>query len=243
MTASPSDPAEVALRLAVLADVHSGAPGPPEGRWHRDFRSHDVEHRVGDEVRRLVRDGCDALCLLGDLVHDGTRGQHREIVRLAAAAADCPVFVVRGNHDPIGEPAVAGHGVAAIALRRADGRWWGVAPGAEAQVVLGHFPLRTRRAAFATRGLRYPSDLANARALLAKLSRDGAPRIVLHGHLHAEDAVVSGPVLQLGHGALIEEDHPGRLVEVTRALTVRWWSPGGRASVWCWRNGAWRQCR
>lgn len=208
------------LRLAVLTDVHSGAPPAPQGRWHSDFHPEGIDQRVQEEARRLVGAGCDAFCLLGDLVHDGSRREHRRIVGLVRSVAPCPVLVVPGNHDPLLRADTGLPGIGAVDLQRLNWKLHGVLSNHHELVTLSHFPLKTREAAFARRGLRYAGDLFNADELFAALAQSGQPRVVLHGHLHAKDAIAHDSVLQLGHAALIEQHHAGRIVDLSGGPTV-----------------------
>lgn len=78
------------LRIAVVSDVHAGAP------WVGLARVHEV-------VRRVVAARPDLVVLLGDLVADVAFGRHLDPEPVAEALAGLraagPVLTVLGNHD------------------------------------------------------------------------------------------------------------------------------------------------
>ncbi len=90
--AVPGWPAELdGLRVAVLADLHAGAP------WVDLDRSREV-------VAAIVAAQPDLILLVGDYLADVTFGKHVEPGDLASVlagllAADVPVVSVLGNHD------------------------------------------------------------------------------------------------------------------------------------------------
>jgi hypothetical protein len=84
-------------------------------------------------------------------------------------------------------------------------------------LVASHYPVISEKPRLYARGLRYPGDLLDRRALQRAVAARAAPTVVLHGHLHAAVDLVHANVLQLGFAALVEWPHAWALVEIDAA--------------------------
>jgi predicted phosphodiesterase len=266
------------VRLGVIADVHW--PGDPACRasWHNRFDFEGLPARLRSARGWFDAEAVDAIVVAGDLTHDGDlRSARAACVPLAGGA---PVLVVAGNHDclqhhdelprslPDGAAMLGGAGlqlggrrVAGIAIApdrdNAAHRWTAAPPDdrAPAAVVVSHFPVLSRAERLAERGLAYPGDLANRRALRERLGGRG-PVVVLSGHIHAREACADGTIIQLSAGALVEPPHEVAVVDLDAATAgvrvrrrVRCLGPGSAVrdpvlappdETWRFSHGAWR---
>jgi Calcineurin-like phosphoesterase superfamily domain len=228
----------VKIRFGVLADVHVVQDVTRQEAWHNPYDFAGVEDRRDRALRLFESEAADRLLLLGDLAHDGDLPSLRRGLRPGAFAS--AQLAVGGNHDggrPTGELARAGpqslklpgwravsHGPVRLAglrvARRARVGWASARPPAlatwgDAPVLLAsHFPVLSREQPLAARGLPYAGDLIDRPALAQALLARQAPTVVACGHLHVRDSAASGPLLQLGFGAMIEPPFEATLLEL-----------------------------
>jgi predicted phosphodiesterase len=228
----------VNIRFGVLTDVHAVQDVTRRASWHNPYDFAGVEERRSRALELFAKEGVDRLLLLGDLAHDGDIPSLRRILR--PSGLDAPVLAVGGNHDggqPTGQLARAGpeslslpgwraigHGPVRVAglriARRAERRWASARPPAlatwgEAPVLLAsHFPVLSRTTALAERKLPYAGDLIDRAFVAEPLLGRGAPTVVACGHLHVRDSASSGPLLQLGLGAMVEPPFEATVLEL-----------------------------
>ena len=242
-TSSPSTDSEGTLRLGVLGDTHLAAVPYPKAAWHNAYDFDGLPERVRAAVRRFEHARVDAVCLIGDLTHDGSVSALQPLVD-ALAQVDLPVLLVAGNHDPgyallrstipraqVVRPEgqkLAGWRIAGLQVTA--GSWFAARAealpqvhewGQDRTVLLTHFPVFSYAQQFAERGLPYPGDLIGRRAIAAALARRAAPTIVISGHIHARASSHDGRVLQLVQGALVEPPYEFSLVEISRRAVTR----------------------
>ncbi len=109
--------------------------------------------------------------------------------------------------------AIGGLPIAGLPIDRVTAAAWHVAPPAidawqaRPTLLLSHFPPISNEQSIRAAGLRYAGSFAGYHAIGEQLQARRSPTIVVHGHLHVRDAVVAGPVLQIGCAALIEPPH------------------------------------
>ena len=90
------------IKIAVLADLHAGKAN--EDSPCRGDIAEVLLARAVYRVKRWIRP--DVVLLLGDLVEDDGSSAVRPLLELSARALtilECPVIVIRGNHDPAEE--------------------------------------------------------------------------------------------------------------------------------------------
>lgn len=221
------------VRLLVVADAHIASAGAPAQRWHNELVFGGSDRRLAEALESRARLGADLAVLLGDVLN---RPEETAVPTAFTGPGAVELRLVTGNEDPPALREMAPPGSLASLQGEVLSSWLRLAGihavsedrGATARVadpvptdpwegetvaLLSHFPLLSRRAEFADRGLAYAGDLLDrspwAEALLAR----SAPTVVLCGHLHARDSAGAGRVLQLGFGALIEPPHELALVE------------------------------
>lgn len=222
------------VRLLVLADAHIAAPGTAPQRWHNELVFGGSDRRLAEALGCRERLGAELAVLLGDVFNKPTESAVPSAFANPGAAG---LRYVTGNEDPPALPAIAPPGSRASIEGEVLGSWLRLAGihavsedgGATARVaepvpadpwegetvaLLSHFPLLSRRAEFAGRGLAYAGDLLDRSSWAEAVLARSAPTVVLCGHLHARDSVSAGRVLQLGFGALIEPPHEIALVEL-----------------------------
>jgi hypothetical protein len=230
----------VALRVGVLTDLHHVQDPSRRARWINRYDFAGVVERCERAVELFTREGVSRVLLLGDLAHDGDLASVRQVVR--ATKAGVPLLAVGGNHDsqePTKRIAAAGRdrvqllgwralGPDAVRLagmrpaRRARRRWaaarrpalatWGDS----AVLLASHFPVLSHLRVITASGLPYAGDLVDRADLAQALMGRSAPTVVACGHLHVRYSVASGPLLQLGLGALIEPPFDATLLELER---------------------------
>lgn len=267
------------MKLGIVADPHLAPAGTGPLSYHNGYRTADAGTRLRLALARCSREGVDAVALLGDLAHFGDEGSLAEGVEIAGESG-LPVLAVPGNHDvseraeALAE-AVARAGAGNVRLATPDGELVGgvrlagfsVEPGASGSfrsrggfgvggwgegptVVLTHYPVVSLAKRVAAAGLEYPGDLEDLPEAAGPLLGRAAPTVVVHGHAHVRDALVSGGVLQLSCAALIEPPFEVTVLDVERedgAVSVREkaiavaGSPGGvRLPVLSGAEGEWR---
>jgi predicted phosphodiesterase len=230
------------MRTGVLADIHVSLDPERRASWHNEYDFAGVRARLRQAAELFAAEGVDCVLALGDLAHDGDAASLREA--LAPLAGGAPVFAVGGNHDGprptaaleamtldgIRLPgwralrAAPGARIAGVRAERRDSGCWAAArPPALAtwgdQLVLlaTHFPLLSLAAEVRARGLPYAGDLAGRVALADALVGRLAPTLVVCGHLHVRESTVSGTLLQLASGALIEPPFEATIVDARPA--------------------------
>jgi len=201
----------------------------------------------------------DALFVLGDNANGGDQASMIEAVH-AVSGAGVPTWIVAGNVDLrhsqsaledalaatgadleiptlAGEP-LSGFLVASLRFQgvsddligldqRPDITAWDV----ETVLLVSHYPVISRETEALAGGWRYSGDALGLDNLATELAARDAPTIVFHGHLHLEDAVARGSMLQLGFPALLEQGHHAAVVEIeswsgTTRLTIATFSAG-----------------
>lgn len=232
------------LRLGVLGDLHLVAHQSTGGAWHNAYDFAGVSGRLPGAARAFQDANVDAVCLIGDLTHDGSTSSLAPVVE-ALAGVEVPILVADGNHDP------GGHGAVAAALPTAEaagptGRliggwrlaglqvtspsWFGAscdvppaveAWGEEPVVLISHFPILSHAVKFAKRGMPYPGDLLGREPIARTLTDRAAPTIVVSGHLHARDSSHHQAVLQIAQAALVEAPYECGVLELTATEVVR----------------------
>jgi Calcineurin-like phosphoesterase len=237
----------VQLRLGVLTDIHAVADPARRAAWINRYDFAGVLDRCERAVELFASERVDRVLLLGDLSHDGDLPSLRQVLR--ATASPVPLAAVGGNHDSPqpttqivraggdavqlpGWRAVGAGSVSTAGLRvtrRAPGRWgaarrpalttWGDAP----VLLASHFPVLSRVRAVTERGLPYAGDLVDRAGVAGALRARTGPTLVTCGHLHVRDSVASGPLLQLGLGALVEPPFDATVLDLT--------AEGGRFGV------------
>jgi len=228
------------LRLGLLGDLHLVEdPSCSSGAWHNAYDFAGVPARIDRALARFEHARVDAIVLLGDLCHDGSRaalGPLAERLRNIPG----PILAVAGNHDIGGRGAlqetfgdsvtlvdpdgVRIAGALIVGVHVASGGWFAArledppnvaAWPPEPVVVLSHFPLLSHANRLADLGLPYPGDILNRAHIQAQLMARPAPTIVLSGHIHTRDESAAGRALQLTQGALVEPPYECSIVEMT----------------------------
>ena len=107
--------------------------------------------------------------------------------------------------------------------RRAERRWaaarrpalrtWSDSP----VLLASHFPVLSHLRVITGHGLPYAGDLVDRADVAQALAGRGAPTVIACGHLHVRYSVASGPLLQLGLGALVEPPFDATLLELEQA--------------------------
>jgi 3',5'-cyclic AMP phosphodiesterase CpdA len=118
----------------LIADAHLSGPGAAPAAFHNRYELGDAGARYRSALGLCVREGADALALLGDISHLGQAGALEEGLGLAAGTG-LPVWAVPGNHDAAEREdalALAAGRVGAGNVRLASGR--GEAVGEELRV-------------------------------------------------------------------------------------------------------------
>lgn len=227
------------VRFGVLTDIHGVQDSARSASWHNAYDFAGVLPRCRDALVLFEREGVDHVLVLGDVAHDGDLPSVRDVMEIVTSGP--APLAVGGNHDSA-EPTLrlaeaAGDSlglpgwralkrgpvrVAGLRIRRrSQGGWRAARPPAlrtwgDGPVLLAsHFPVLSRVAAVAERGLPYAGDLADRAALEETLvGRDGVT-VVACGHLHVRDSSVAGSLLQLGFGALVEPPLEASILELT----------------------------
>jgi predicted phosphodiesterase len=229
------------MRAGVLTDIHVSLDPERRASWHNEYDFAGVRARLRQAAELFVAEGVDCVLTLGDLAHDGDAPSLREA--LAPLASGAPLFVVGGNHDgPRPTAAIEALTLDGIrlpgwrALRAADarvagvraerrepGHWAAARPpaiatwGDELVLLATHFPLLSLAAEVRARGMPYAGDLAGRAALADALVGRPAPTVAVCGHLHVRESSVSGTLLQLASGALIEPPFEATIVDARLA--------------------------
>lgn len=227
------------------------------GGWHNPHDFRGVPERLAAALGWFSERSVDVIAIGGDLAHGGDVGALAAVVEVCRDCSAPVVIVAGNHDVAPDEGALRRavdtaaaprdillsalgfmhHGirVAGVSVAETDG-WFGArlqelppsgAWGADAVVLVSHFPLLSRAALLSEHGFPYPGDLLDrsdaANALLCR----PAPTVVLSGHIHARDSHAQGPVLQFSQGALVEAPYECALVEVSRA---------DDGALWVWRD-------
>ena len=214
------------VRLAIVNDIHSTAPGRPDGFWNGPVRYDRALPRLGVALEWLTGSDPDVLLVLGDLTEEGEDEHLLPVLERLESVAPLPTILLGGNHDGAlldrlaVPPPQEADGVTLMAptLRHDGGMRFSAElpdlPDDGLVVVATHFPVVSREAAFAERDLRYAGDLVNGGEIAHRLLGREAPTVVLCGHLHAGDVFTEGGLLQIVLPPLVEGDGATSLVDV-----------------------------
>lgn len=265
------------MRLGVVSDLHH-EPTPLRKRsWINPYDPDGLLDRVAEALRWFVDERVALIVVSGDVV-ELAEPRAFDSAFAALASAGLPVAAVGGNHDWTAEGLMQQiapkHGVdllegvrageveivavAAVAVEPGASPFATTAPpeGSGARVIVSHFPVLSEAPLLAASGLSYPGDLIDRAELEQRLQADGAPVVVLSGHIHARASRAEGSVLQLSAGAMIEPPYDAAIVALAPDLSVveRHIRRLGPAAVvepvfapeverWEWRQDAWRKKR
>jgi predicted phosphodiesterase len=229
------------VKLGVVSDVHWPRDASKPAKWHNSYEFGGLSERLRAAVELFDAARVDGLLVLGDLSHDGDAESLLAVVT-ALAAARSRLWALPGNHDceerddqlvrvaagraaPLDRESwvqagvkVTGGAIVTDPERggmRADGH-----PDlaqCDLVVLATHFPMISRAAALAERGLAYAGDLLDGRRILSEVRASVAPVVALSGHLHARDSTSEGGVLQLSAAALVEAPYEVSIVEILRS--------------------------
>ncbi|HET9662164.1 MAG TPA: metallophosphoesterase family protein, partial [Thermomicrobiales bacterium] len=184
----------------------------------------------------------DALVLLGDLTEAADK-ESFAVVQERALALGAPVLAVPGNCDvdPVerslsafqeirGERVAISPALLSLLpgcmmelvhlggeprsklLRGVRPSQSSLAP--DVQLVLTHYPVLELESDLTAKGFRHSGDLTNRGEIEEELRTRNTPIVIVHGHLHVHDARISGSLLHLSCGALVEPPHLVHIVEV-----------------------------
>lgn len=222
------------MRFGVVADLHwSVAPERVE-RWHAPYDFAGLAERCDALVERFVEHGCELLVVAGDVTHDGDHASCDAALTCLLARSPIPLAVVPGNHDVALDPRLAEWRPVSEAWRRAAAiadrelvtlravgldEERGQLPRPHpadgfATVVVSHYPLVAHAERLEAAGLPSPGERADRALLRDRLADDGAPTVVLSGHLHTRDAQVDDNILQITVSALVEPPYEAAVVDV-----------------------------
>ncbi|MCA9858193.1 MAG: metallophosphoesterase [Thermomicrobiales bacterium] len=270
-------------RLGVVADAHSAPPGAEPYVWQNTVDLPHSTELLDAGLHWLAAQQLDALVLLGDLTEAADPASFTAICERATALG-VPVFAVPGNCDvdPVDRsltafdtiqreeivtgpdlvPAGPNQILELVHLAAADERRLrGVrrpeagVPSHAVRVVLTHYPVLELESDLLAAGFRHSGDLTNRVQIEADLHALDVPVVVVHGHLHVHDARISGNLLHLSCGPLIEPPHlvsvieldstDGHIMVQRRAHSVRTddverlpvFAPFDQR--WTWSGGSW----
>jgi predicted phosphodiesterase len=241
-------------RLGVVADAHLAPATAAPYTWQNTVDLPRSAELLDAGLAWLAAQDIDALALLGDLTESADPASFASI-REQAMMLGVPVVAVPGNCD-VDSTDRSLSAFAAISgdlvligpdhLRHApewtlelvhleaagEKRLRGVRSsetGArhETRVVLTHYPVLELESELIAAGFRHSGDLTNRVEIEQDLRALGMPVVVIHGHLHIHDARISGNLLHLSCGALIEPPHYVAVVELTTSndqIAVERWS-------------------
>ena len=216
------------MRLGVVSDIHWTTDPETRAAWHGPYDFASLAERV-ERTRAAFRSArVDAVVVAGDVANAGDVASAEAALDRLASGLGRPLLVVAGNHDcderddmlaglhaPLTGTEVDGIRVAGVPIQRGDDalfHWTGALSGG-ARVVVSHFPVLSREARLAERGLKYAGDLGNRAQLEQRVAGDG-PVIVVSGHIHARETHAAGNLLQFSAGALIEAPHEIAIVDL-----------------------------
>jgi predicted phosphodiesterase len=235
------------LRLGIVSDLHHTSEPGGALAYHHAFDISGVLARLRAAIAWFDAEEVDALVVAGDLTHHGTDDALDAVLQTVASAWSGRALVVAGNHDILVDDdavarAAARAGAERLTLATQDGtmiagiRVVGVEIGASAWpeaisswcgdpvVLISHWPVLSRRSAFAEQELRYAGDppfgFPGAEALACR----PGPTIVINGHLHARDSHRQANVAQLSVAALVEPPYEATVLDLQvgeAGLTVR----------------------
>lgn len=268
-------------RLGIVSDAHLAPPSAEPYTWQNTVDLPRSAELLDAGLGWLREQQIDTLVLLGDLTEAADQ-ESFVAMRERVLEIGVPVLAVPGNCDVdqadrsltafeqiadaglLVAPAHIDDGIELMGLTGAPGSKWltgvrspaGRAPSG-VHTVLSHYPVLDLEADLTEAGFRHSGNLANRADIEASLRASEAPTVVIHGHLHIHDARISGNLLHLSCGALIEPPHQISTVEVSvqdgsvaverRAYSVRIddverlpvFAPNHGS--WIWSDGTWRE--
>jgi predicted phosphodiesterase len=230
--------------MGILADIHCAPATSKPYTWQNLVDLPHSAELLDAGLAWLAEQQVDALVLLGDLTEtaDGESLQH---VGARAVSLETAVAAVPGNCDVDADdrslaafeaiqqstlvisPDVVGIGpgrvleLVHLAAQPDSTLLVGVQSANtasvphSARIILSHYPVLDLEPALAAAGFRHSGNLANRAEIERDLRALEMPVVVVHGHLHIHDAHISGNLLHLSCGALIEPPHLVSLIELT----------------------------
>lgn len=232
------------FRLGILADIHCAPATAEPYTWQNLVDLPHSAELLDAGLAWLAEQQLDALVLLGDLTEtaDGESFQH---VGARAISLGTAVAAVPGNCDvDADDRALAAFEAVQQSTLVISPDVVGIGPGRvlelvhlapqpdstlllgvqspntasvphSARIVLSHYPVLDLQTELAAAGFRHSGNLANRAEIERDLRALEMPVMVIHGHLHIHDARISGNLLHLSCGALIEPPHLVSVIELT----------------------------
>jgi predicted phosphodiesterase len=231
------------FRLGILADIHCAPATSEPYRWQNLVDLPHSAELLDAGLAWLAEQQLDALVLLGDL-SESADGESLQHVGARAISLETAVAAVPGNCDVdpddrslaafdaiqqstlVISPDVVGIGPGRVlelvhlasqpdSNQLAEMRSPHTASVPHnVRIVLSHYPVLDLEAELVAAGFRHSGNLANRAEIERDLRDLGMPVVVIHGHLHIHDARMSGNLLHLSCGALIEPPHLVSLIEL-----------------------------
>lgn len=272
------------FRFGIVSDAHLAPATAEPYTWQNTVDLPHSAELLDAGLQWLASQAIDTLVLLGDLT-ESADSESFEHVRERSFALGVPVLAVPGNCDvdPVQRTTgsfeqIAGPSLTlAPALISMEGR--GIieliglmgeastkrlasqramdssASSPDVRVVLTHYPVLEMEADLIAAGFRHSGDLTDRAVFETGLRNSGSPVVIVHGHLHVHDARISGSLLHLSCGALIEPPHHvsaidiafgAHGIEVERRVHVVREDPVERLPVftpgrqrWVWNGECW----
>jgi len=269
--------------FGIVSDPHVAPPDAEPYIWHNQLELSRSIELLETALEWLRGQQIDTLALLGDLT-EAADAESFAVVRDRARSLNVPVIAVPGNcdvdsHDrsltafermaedglsvaPASLLMEDGSAVELVGLAREPGskRLTGVratSHSARVRTILTHYPILDLESELIEAGFKHSGNLTNRAEIEASLRASGAPKVVIHGHLHIHDARISGNLLHLSCGALIEPPHQVSTIDLSidggsitverQAHSVRTgdverlpvFAPGH--ARWVWSDGMWRE--
>jgi predicted phosphodiesterase len=273
-----SSKSEQTMKIGVLTDLHCELSPTRARRWINQYEPDHLEARLREAAKRFAQEQVAAVLLLGDSTETADPAAFDRVLTWLRGAGHS-VAAVRGNHD--WEPAGTYALVAAQHSVLLGGHRPLIVDGLEISgveiepetvdrsvfhttrfeiasrgltILASHFPVVALADRLAAARLPFPGDITDRHQVAANLARDGVPVVVLSGHIHARLSEVSGPILQLTFGAMIEPPFDMAIVEInssqqTVGVARLCYRLGPKAVVdpvlapdheaWSWKSGKW----
>ncbi len=224
--------------VGVITDLHYTVDTHRQLAYHGQFDVPRVLDRLEMALAWFERAGAHAVLVTGDLTHDGDRASLDVVLEALDRHRSGPVFVLPGNHDQLQRDDAlrdavrgfggrlrlldaAGHDLGGLRIAAID--WTSADPvcatreTGEHTVLFSHYPVISRAASFAARGLAYPGDHPRTTEVLAALEAHASSAIVINGHLHVSESVKTTRLLQVTVGALVEQPFEAAIISIRRA--------------------------